>query len=49
MTREELKEIVIDVVQKMSEQSEAPVAGCIFSDKPDPCDATTFYAIGEEG
>ena len=28
---------------------EPPAPGCIYKDAPDPCDATSYYAIGEEG
>ena len=49
MTRQELKEIILRVITEVNEEEEAPVAGCIYQDAPDPCDATTFYGIGEEG
>ena len=48
MSRDELREIVIAVIRQMGEGDEdAPRPGCIFSDEP--CDATTWYGINEEG
>ena len=47
MTRQELKEIIIDVMEQLEEPCEAPKPACLFSDNP--CDVTTFYAVGEEG
>lgn len=49
MSREELKEIVIEVMEKLADPCEAPLPACVFSDNPNPCDVTTFYAVGEEG
>lgn len=48
MSREELKEIVVRIIKRMSEAG-APRPACIFSDNPQPCDATTEYGINEEG
>ena len=50
MSRDELKEIIVRVIDRMGgdEACEAPVAGCIYKDAPEPCDATSYYAIGEE-
>ncbi len=49
MTKEELKEIICAVIERMQDQADeaAPEPACIFGD--DPCDVTTFYAVGEEG
>jgi hypothetical protein len=47
MSREELREIVLRVVEQIAEATEAPSAACIFSD--DPCDVTSWYGVGEEG
>ena len=52
MSRDDLKEIIVRVIERMDDGSaEAPATGCFFHDKPapDPCDVTTFYAVGEEG
>lgn len=51
MSREELKEIVVQVIRRLSgaEGPEAPRPACIFSDNPHPCDVTTDYGINEEG
>ena len=50
MSREEMKELIVQVIQKLEDDtSEAPAPACLFSDNPDPCDMTTRYAIGEEG
>ena len=51
MTRDDLKDIIVRVIDRMDETDEAPAAGCLFCDQkdPDPCDVTTFYAVGEEG
>ncbi len=49
MNREELKEILERIVNKMED---APQTGCIFGDggcDENTCDLTTFYAVGEEG
>ncbi len=49
MTREELKEIIRRVFERLQEEPEdAPAPACIFKDQPDPCDVTTYYAVGEE-
>jgi hypothetical protein len=47
MNREELKEIIGRIVEKLEE--EAPRPACIFGDSGGDCDMTTRYAIGEEG
>ena len=47
MSRDELKEVIIRVIDQLQEIEEAPAPGCIFHDSQ--CDATTKYAIGEEG
>ena len=51
MTREELKEIIHAVIDRLAEPAdgEAPQPACIFGDDPTPCDVTTEYAVGEEG
>jgi hypothetical protein len=46
MSRDELKEIVRRVIERIVEVTEAPGAACIFSD--DPCDITSAYSINEE-
>ena len=46
MTKEELKDIIIAVIEKLQEDEEAPQPACIFGDTP--CDVTTRYAVGEE-
>lgn len=47
MSREELKEIILNVLKTIEdEEAEAPVPACFHGDN---CDATTKYAIGEEG
>ena len=50
MNREELKELIVRVIERMveNEPGETPVVGCIYKDAPDPCDASTLYGIGEE-
>ena len=45
MNRSELKEIIARVIGRMTE-GEAPRPGCVFNDSP--CDATTWYSVGEE-
>jgi len=48
MDRNELKEIIVRVIEKIAkEEEQAPAAACLFYDNP--CDATTRYAVGEEG
>ena len=50
MTRQDLKEIIVRVIEQVGEDEVTPVAGCIYQDTPpEPCDATTWYGIGEEG
>lgn len=47
MNREDLKEIIRRVLEKMQGQAdESPTLACIFNDMP--CDVTTEYAVGEE-
>ena len=50
MTREEMKEIIRTVIEKMQDTSsdQTPSPACIFGDDPNPCDVTTEYAVGEE-
>ena len=48
MTRDELKEIIARVIQRINDE-EAPKPACLFGDEGVPCDATTLYGIGEEG
>ena len=49
MSRDELKEIVIRVVEHMAGEGDSPSGACIFSDTPCDCDGyTTYYAVGEE-
>ena len=48
MNRNELKEIIIRVIDRMGEtEDETPELGCLFGDGN--CDATTKYGINEEG
>ena len=47
MTREELKEIIARVIERVENDEEAPKPACIFGDVPD-CDYSTEYAVGEE-
>lgn len=49
MTREELKEILSRIIDKLQEpaREDAPPPACIFNDAP--CDVTTRYAVNEEG
>ena len=49
MSREEMKELIVRVIEQLSEEADSPVSGCIYKDAPDPCDASTLYGIGEEG
>jgi hypothetical protein len=42
MSREDLKDIIARVLDRL-----APTPACVYGDAP--CDATTRYAIGEEG
>jgi hypothetical protein len=51
MSREDLKEIVVKVVERLQQEQDAPSTGCTFKDScgVDTCDATSLYAIGEEG
>ena len=46
MTREDLKEIITRVLERIQDDEEAPKPACLFGDT---CDATTRYAVGEEG
>jgi hypothetical protein len=49
MSREDLRDILCRVIERIT-NDEAPGAGCIFDDSPcDTCDATTKYAVNEEG
>jgi hypothetical protein len=48
MSRNELKEMIIRVIDRMSEtDEETPAEGCVFGDSGN-CDVTTKYAINEE-
>ena len=49
MNREELKEIIARVIERINDE-ETPAPACLFGDvePPPPCDYTTFYGIGEE-
>lgn len=50
MTREEMKEIICRIVEKLRKTAEAPPPACIFEDNP--CDVgpnpSTLYGMGEE-
>ena len=49
MTREELKEIIARVIERIENDDDAPTPACLFGDWEEPCDGTTEYAVGEEG
>lgn len=54
MSREDLKDIIKRVIESLQQEQndgDSPSTACLFYDKPpcDNCDATTKYAIGEEG
>ena len=49
MTREELKEIINRVIDRIQDEREGPKPACLFGDEGEPCDYTTEYAVGEEG
>jgi hypothetical protein len=49
MSRNELKEIIVKVIEKMQrekDEGDAPTPACLFGDN---CDATTKYGMNEEG
>ena len=48
MNREELKEIITRVIERIQGDEEAPKPACLFGDGTTPCDATSRYAVGEE-
>ncbi len=51
MSRDELKEIILRVIDRLQQGQEegAPTPACIFRDNGgEPCDTTTRYAIDEE-
>ena len=52
MTREDLKDIIVRVIDNMNDDN-APACACLFSDNQcddnPQCDITTYYAVGEEG
>jgi hypothetical protein len=45
MTRQELKEIIFTVIEKLQNPTPAPACGILWNDQPT---ATTLYAVGEE-
>lgn len=51
MSRNDLKEIIARVVERLAEDTPKPA--CLYSDSScdtcDGCDMTTRYAVGEEG
>lgn len=48
MTRKELKEIIVKVINKLQKKAEtAPTPACLYNDGL--CDVTTKYGINEEG
>lgn len=46
MNRDELKEIIIRVIETLDDES--PLPACVYGDGGG-CDMTTLYAVGEEG
>jgi hypothetical protein len=46
MTRNELKEIIVSVIERLKEGASAPACGIQWTD--DPVQVTTLYGIGEE-
>ena len=48
MTREDLKEIIARVLDRIQDNEEAPKPACLFGDGTVPCDATSRYSVGEE-
>jgi len=47
MTRKELKEIIVKVIDKLQKKADnAPTPACLYNDGL--CDVTTKYAVGEE-
>ncbi len=52
MNRQEMREIIQRVLEQVqareSSEPQLPAAACVFGDGG-PCDATTLYAVGEEG
>lgn len=57
MTREDLKEIIALVIEKMDRTTPTPACGLLWTDEPQVTtlysvgeeDMTTLYGIGEEG
>lgn len=50
MDREDLRDLIRRIVAKMRAEADgegAPVPACVFGDQM--CDASTEYAVGEEG
>ncbi|MBN1696648.1 MAG: hypothetical protein JW881_03950 [Spirochaetales bacterium] len=45
MTRKELKEIIVSVIERLRENAPSPACGVLWADEPI---VTTYYAIGEE-
>jgi hypothetical protein len=45
MTRNDLKEIITEVIKKMGNNSPVPACGWLWADQPV---VTTYYAVGEE-
>ncbi len=57
MTREELREVIRRVLEKMKSEGRRTAApACLFGDEEpcassdviEPCDMTTYYGVGEE-
>ena len=56
MSREELKDIVCAVVERLGKDAPTPACGLFWADDPQPTtryavgeeDVTTYYAVGEE-
>ena len=51
MSKQDLREIIVRVLDRMheeSDQAQAPTTACVYGDGGG-CDMTTLYAVGEEG
>ena len=48
MTRQDLKEIILSVIDKMQKESPHPACAFLWSDDAWNAPPTTYYAVGEE-
>ena len=48
MTRQDLKEIILSVIDKMQKESPRPACAFLWSDDAWGGGFTTYYAVGEE-